>query len=105
MLSVEALFLSCHIFAHFEAELTDLVTRCYYAYRHLEESSDDGQRSGSGIRSPSQCPDLADCVEYVQKNLNRIHDVHGRCPIPMFKPFTDDETQFLSDLNVHIHSI
>ncbi|EFO26564.1 BED zinc finger family protein [Loa loa] len=89
-----------------QAELTDLVTRCYYACRHLEELSDDGQhQSQLNIHSPLRSSDLADCVEYVNKNLERIHEEHKRSPIPMFKPFTDDETQFLSDLNMHIHSM
>ncbi|KAL3982102.1 BED zinc finger family protein [Acanthocheilonema viteae] len=89
-----------------QAELTDLVTRCYYACRHLEELSGDGQhQSGLDTQSPLRSSDLADCVEYVHKNLERIHEKHKRSPIPMFKPFTKDETQFLSDLNMHIHSI
>uniref|UniRef100_A0A915PYL8 BED-type domain-containing protein n=1 Tax=Setaria digitata TaxID=48799 RepID=A0A915PYL8_9BILA len=93
------------IFPH--AELTDLLTRCYYACRHLEKLSDDGQhQSGLRIQSSSiGSSDLADCVEYVHKNLEWIHEEHKRSPIPMFKPFTDDETQFLSDLNMHIHSV
>ncbi|VDO30581.1 unnamed protein product [Onchocerca flexuosa] len=89
-----------------QAELTDLVTRCYYACRHLEELSDGGQhQTGLDVQSPLRSSDLADCVEYVHKNLERIHEEHKRSPIPMFKPFTNDETQFLSDLNMHIHSI
>uniref|UniRef100_A0A8R1XW87 BED-type domain-containing protein n=1 Tax=Onchocerca volvulus TaxID=6282 RepID=A0A8R1XW87_ONCVO len=89
-----------------QAELTDLVTRCYYACRHLEELSDGGQHQmGLDVQSPLRSSDLADCVEYVHKNLERIHEEHKRSPIPMFKPFTNDETQFLSDLSMHIHSI
>nr|CRZ25823.1 BMA-BED-3 [Brugia malayi] len=89
-----------------QAELTDLVTRCYYACRHLEELSDNGQhQSRLDIQSSLRSSDLTNCVEYVYKNLERIHEEHKRSPIPMFKPFTDDETQFLSDLNMHIHSM
>ncbi|CAG9533101.1 unnamed protein product [Cercopithifilaria johnstoni] len=89
-----------------QAELTDLVTRCYYACRHLEELSNDGlHQSEINIQSPLRSSDLADCVEYVHKNLERIHEKHNHSPIPLFKPFTKDETQFLSDLNMHIHSM
>ncbi|KAM3726360.1 Zinc finger BED domain-containing protein [Dirofilaria immitis] len=87
-----------------QTELTDLVTRCYYACRHLEEFSNGQHQSELGVKSPLRSSDLADCVEYVHKNLEQIHEEHKRSPIPMFKPFTNDEIQFLSDLNMHIHS-
>ncbi|VDN34365.1 unnamed protein product [Gongylonema pulchrum] len=85
-----------------QAELTDLVTRCYYAYQHLGASLNGEERCNG--RSQAECTDLDECIEYVQKNLEHIHSVHERCPIPMFRPFTDDEAQFLSDLNMYIHS-
>ncbi|VDN05742.1 unnamed protein product [Thelazia callipaeda] len=90
-----------------QVELTDLLTRCYHACRHLEESSNKGVQPLAELylQLPIRSLELADCVKYVQKNLERIHEEHKRSPIPMFKPFSDHETQFLSDLNEHIHSV
>lgn len=66
---------------------------------------DDNPDTPESLKCLPQTSDLSACVDFVQKNLDAIHSYHYNHSIPSFVPFSVDETQFLSALNAHIHSV